>query len=873
MLKVMSPLDWDFDIEPMSMVKVSSRGLLSNDLHSLVKRAGHEFAHQIKAADLKPGDIPVHLIALGATEGYGCNRNGDGFTMDTCRKKHNTFVKHARWYRRHKNKEPDNSWGYVKLAHVNEDMKRIELLAVLNGTKEAAERNGGHVADEELALIAKGDPIPVSMACVTDPEYPVLTRDRGYVRIADVTVGDFVWTHKGRWRKVTEVNRRRYTGEVREFRVNGLPEAVELTADHPMWAKTFDCAATPSMEKVNAARYFARPDDFDKAPAGWTHAQHVEIGDRFFYQPVTAYPGYGAIDDENLATLMGYYLAEGSIGYNGENPARVCLACNMTDSLPRRVPGIVEDMFPEVTVTIAPHRLSKAGLIVTIHNSQCAGFMAQYMRTGCREKQIPPEIFNATREVKLAFIGAWLDGDGWLDKKGAHWSSASYKLLLQGRDLLCSLGIPTSLYKINHQNCATSGYTSSGPEYTLNVSHKDAWALAATSAKAAAYVPPQTQRTKPASMRYCQDGRYAYRISTVTSRQVEDIETYNFEVEEDASYSLGGFISHNCKLAWDCCVHCGNKATKRADYCTEETCPAGGCRHNLMKVGADGRIPYVDNPAAADLCWFDISQVRRPADRTAYGWAADYLHKAASGEVIGGAEIAELVGAELPLAVVLAGSGLNARQSREAAEIYKLAEVELTVDSIDINRIAGMRLAEAARRLVAVDLSELTKSAEATPHALHALSAEGIVLPLKAFLDWQLKDEGKVASVLSSVAAALPGVYSRLAADPQLASHLKRNDFVVSDFGSTAQRVWAAKQATDLSLAEDPTSTRAYRAAIGGKTALMLNGFQKQASHDATALALANRYGLYTAAALAAMPDDSELTLTRKLVVLQNHLR
>jgi hypothetical protein len=44
-------------------------------------------------------------------------------------------------------------------------MRRVELLAMLNKTKEAADRNGGLVADQELEKLAKGDDLPVSMAC------------------------------------------------------------------------------------------------------------------------------------------------------------------------------------------------------------------------------------------------------------------------------------------------------------------------------------------------------------------------------------------------------------------------------------------------------------------------------------------------------------------------------------------------------------------------------------------------------------------------------------------------------------------------------------------------------------------------------------
>ena len=166
MIKIIAPGSQTFDIPTMEMVKVSNRGLRGDDLRSFVKRAGHEFADKLRDVNVAPGEQLVHLIAIGSTEAYGPNRNGDGFKSATCRKYHPTFVKHARWYRNHQNKDESKSYGIIKMSAFNEAMKRIELLVALNGTKEAADRNKGLVADKEMQKIASGSgDWGVSMAC------------------------------------------------------------------------------------------------------------------------------------------------------------------------------------------------------------------------------------------------------------------------------------------------------------------------------------------------------------------------------------------------------------------------------------------------------------------------------------------------------------------------------------------------------------------------------------------------------------------------------------------------------------------------------------------------------------------------------------
>lgn len=165
MIKVIQPHAQDFSEPVAALIKLSSRGIIGVDKQNLIKRAGAEFTDKIANIKFAADEVPVHLIAIGATEDYGPNRNGDGFTRDCCRKYHHTFEKFARFYRDHANKNPAKSYGLVKASFYNEPMRRIELVCALNSTKEAAERNGGLVADKELEKLSNEQEIPVSMAC------------------------------------------------------------------------------------------------------------------------------------------------------------------------------------------------------------------------------------------------------------------------------------------------------------------------------------------------------------------------------------------------------------------------------------------------------------------------------------------------------------------------------------------------------------------------------------------------------------------------------------------------------------------------------------------------------------------------------------
>jgi hypothetical protein len=164
--KFVSPAGWSFHQPIVSQVKLGSDGRFcgGNDRSLFLKRASNLFLPLLDQIKIASDEVPLHVIALGATEKWGANRNGDGFLCHTCRNNYDSF-KTARWYYNHVHHDPKNSYGVVKCAVWNEDMARIELLVALNASKSAAERNEGKIADKTLRLLGENKPVATSMGC------------------------------------------------------------------------------------------------------------------------------------------------------------------------------------------------------------------------------------------------------------------------------------------------------------------------------------------------------------------------------------------------------------------------------------------------------------------------------------------------------------------------------------------------------------------------------------------------------------------------------------------------------------------------------------------------------------------------------------
>lgn len=106
------------------------------------KHASAEVQDYLATVKPKEGKRYVLVLAMGASEYYGPNRNGDGFAErpvqvggswavaegETLVDHYKTFETHAHVYRHHINKDPAKSLGKVVKAFYNWNMHRVELL-------------------------------------------------------------------------------------------------------------------------------------------------------------------------------------------------------------------------------------------------------------------------------------------------------------------------------------------------------------------------------------------------------------------------------------------------------------------------------------------------------------------------------------------------------------------------------------------------------------------------------------------------------------------------------------------------------------------------------------------------------------------------
>lgn len=154
MIKLIRTSDTTWNDAVTTLIKVSSRG----SVEGFDKFASASLKAEFEK--LEPSDkyAWIHTLAIGSTEGFGPNRNGDGFREQELRDHHHTFTKHAHVFENHKNKDPAKAIGVLKFSAYNDDMRRCELIYGLEYGK----------ADKYIQKVARGEDLAGSMGCRVD---------------------------------------------------------------------------------------------------------------------------------------------------------------------------------------------------------------------------------------------------------------------------------------------------------------------------------------------------------------------------------------------------------------------------------------------------------------------------------------------------------------------------------------------------------------------------------------------------------------------------------------------------------------------------------------------------------------------------------
>lgn len=570
-----------------------------------------------------PNKIAILVNALGASEYWGQNVNGDIFPeaslVHDCSKHTGTphpfddftgkdvpaygawtFKEYAKPYCHHKNKDPNRAFGDVVHWCWNPRMHRVELIVVLDRT--AALQNGAaHVIDR----IDAGEYPDVSMGCLTAGT--LITLADGTRRpIEEVVAGDRVLTHMGRARRVTKVHKRLYKGDLYTVRAEAH-EPLRCTRDHP-----FLTVADSEVKTSDSYRRWKESNQV--AIRDWAHTKCLD--GVHLLEPVLDYEDTLTPDyvTRAFSRLFGYYLAEGHVLRNHQKEVvGVEFTTHKDDAIHQEISDLCLEFGTKNSPVSTPRANSENSVGITVFDSRLAGLCLQHGGSYAKGKKISEEALHWHPDAWMDIVGAYANGDGCGSNDGSlGLSTASTNLAWQFVLILSKLGIIASICNLTHK--AGSGFSYGATyEWVIHIGKQHAQKLRGFCAK-----------VKPVEILKAKVGRKIFvarnssppdEASTFVVTPIRDydsiyaeVDVYNLEVEEDESYIAAGLAMHNCKVPYDICTICGNRSKTRYDYCA---CVKEIGMGTILK---DGRRIGVINTYPR---FFDISFVFIGADKTA----------------------------------------------------------------------------------------------------------------------------------------------------------------------------------------------------------------------------------------------------------------
>lgn len=315
-------------------------------------------------------------------------------------------------------------------------------------------------------------------------------------------------------------------------------------------------------------------------------------------------------------------------------------------------------------------------------------------------------------------------------------------------------------------------------------------------------------------------------------------------------------FSMACKVAYDICSICGNRAKTRAAYCDHAA-------NHMSAITKAGHQVGVINDAPS---FFDISKVIKPADRIAFS-----MYKAASATAeLCGAELAEEAGLIEPNLYV-PQTPLSLLYQEKLAAVRKLADIEKEVE-LKAKGGDNKHLSELGAATKTDECSEELQKLKCCPlsQVLSSLHDARISLSLRDFFKLVSK-ESIPDGDLDEAENLLPGMFGRMLSDGSADDNARDSAYDgVSGSLPKPIREMIEQMTGSHSMSGNPARMRVRVMIIRGVKPKVRQLETKQASWNTKAAELVREYGRYQLS-FAVREHQKDLP-SNELTVLRNYL-
>jgi site-specific DNA-cytosine methylase len=397
------------------------------------------------------------------------------------------------------------------------------------------------VPDDIRAAHQNQDPDIVTLSSPCLPADGLVITSEGERQIATISRGDLVLTHKGRFRRVTEVGKHWHSGKLYGFRLNGTVDFQWFTDEHPLWVRK---VSRPGGRK----RRLGEPS--------FIPAKKVRIGHRIGFPIIRAQAGTArsfiaglgaargrgvgqgrivdlldAAEKKALWFLIGCYLGDGYRRTDGPHVVSFCVGPENGD-----LAAAVKDAAMALGLKHCVDRNGGSGNVKLNVTGKHFSAICAAFGDGADKKRIPPSLMTLEDEFVIELISGYRATDG--SEEGRRVVAGKS---LQGRWKIPSISLQL-LRDIQRLFLRTGTFASihkcwpGGPQEIMGrkVNTRPRWEL--------------NVRLDPKKRTIFEfDGDVVWvRVRQIFDRDV-DQEVWNLSVDEDDTFCAPMMATHNCK--------------------------------------------------------------------------------------------------------------------------------------------------------------------------------------------------------------------------------------------------------------------------------------------------------------------------------------
>lgn len=369
--------------------------------------------------------------------------------------------------------------------------------------------------------------LPIS--CLTGDSY--VNTYSGAKKMIDIVVGDKVLTHKGRWREVLAKTSRMSSGDLYELRVSSRLTPTKITGNHPVltnmgWIRVDQLDAEKHLIAVNrSVEYKEQSYVFE------TNQEDIEENTKFKRNKLK--PNVEVTED--LAWALGLWFAEGShlkIKKDTYSSLRITLDVAEEELAIKWLKIMKESFGVEGKIYKNERKNSKneektdRWLNAYVCSYELSNIFSDSFGVGCKVKTLPEWILNLPNTTIKAFLEGFVAGDG---------------CQLSNRNTI-TITNPALMFGI-YNICLKLGYDVSAS--VIKKFYKGEVRM-----NGQLIILDYGISKRRAGIRSgikFNDGLTYCPIASIVKLE-QDEEVFDIQVEEDESFSVSGFVVHNCFL-------------------------------------------------------------------------------------------------------------------------------------------------------------------------------------------------------------------------------------------------------------------------------------------------------------------------------------